>query len=509
MKNIETLIRNWLKNNLNFIEANLSLIEDEFTLNNPYGTGGAIDILAEDLIGHFVIVEIKRDKGAERSGINEVLKYTRLIKEHYGVKDDKIRIIFLSTDWRELLVPYNELFMQTELSLEAYRIDWNGKEALNKEKIKLLPPTIELELSPIQKSIHFITETEWKDGFKSIQEEFAEIGISEYVLLGLKYIGQRVIPYPFACYMILVRQSLEYYSTLIKLSYDHEDATSILEASKEYYEEENDQVGYIEGDLLSTISGDGTDANAGDHDLFNAYIQQDWRVEMIHKSGRIANDPRNNNDQFIRELRGLEKENSFTFLNFTKSEYRARTKTIKSNISRSLENNPVWYDHITRLLDEHTKEDRTFSLVIYIYNPPSIIVQLYSMITTDKWEEYMPMYALGVEYEDNHLSYFGTIEWNGRIKPSYSQILKKLENDTFQLLLEKESGSNTFNLMEALGLEYGTVRIDNDRQYDVLFDQSVIRELEKEYINNLPQFCRDHPNVVRQIIQTFKNFTTF
>lgn len=507
---IEAHIRDWLKDNLDFIEAGLTLIKAEYPVSNPNGTDGFIDILANDLLGQFVIIEIKRHKDAERSGINEVLKYRRLIKDKHQVGDDKIRIILLSTDWRELQVPYSELFDLSDLSLEAYIADWENNELVNKLPVKIFPPSTERIYSPNHKVVCFENQKGQVEGLNKIKEDFLKLGLTEYVVLNLSYRGGNShVIYPFACYIILTQQSLQYYKNVVQSVYVKKDAEDMLEFLSENDCSDENAIDYIEGDLLSQIGNCGHDASAGDSTMLDGMIGKGWAVNDIVKSGLLAKDPRVVNDYLIRELRGLEKENLVCYINSSKSIFRSRIKAIQKNALNCLIDNPIWHAHLTQLFKYISQKGLDYEMAILVYNPPSLLTQIYYMNKTSDFMSYMPMYTIQVLYEgETQDSFFGTIEWNNTLNNNYISILNGLENDVFSLSSEKSNGDNNEALINSWGLEYRSVKIDEDKDYDIDFDTDPIEFNAKLDIYNLPDFLQQNKEVKFAIERTFKNVYT-
>ncbi|EGO9011334.1 DUF91 domain-containing protein, partial [Enterococcus faecalis] len=73
---MESHIRDYLAENLNFLSDELSLIGKEYLLPNNDGTKGYVDLLAKDKQGNYVIIEIKRSNQAARQALHEIFKYS-------------------------------------------------------------------------------------------------------------------------------------------------------------------------------------------------------------------------------------------------------------------------------------------------------------------------------------------------------------------------------------------------------------------------------------------------
>ena len=60
----EAQLRDQLAVNLGMLEKGLTLIETEHRLVNPIGAKGFVDILARDIFGNRVLIELKRSNAA-------------------------------------------------------------------------------------------------------------------------------------------------------------------------------------------------------------------------------------------------------------------------------------------------------------------------------------------------------------------------------------------------------------------------------------------------------------
>src|SRR5262245_36392292 len=100
---LEAQIRDLLAEQLGALEPGLTLVEIEKFIPSGIGTRSFIDILARDDRNRWVLIELKRSNAAAREAIHEVYKYTEAVKAHLGARDDEIRAIIVSTEWKELL----------------------------------------------------------------------------------------------------------------------------------------------------------------------------------------------------------------------------------------------------------------------------------------------------------------------------------------------------------------------------------------------------------------------
>jgi RecB family endonuclease NucS len=88
------------------------------TFPSDIGTRSFIDILARDDRERWVLIELKRSNAAAREAIHEIFKYTETVKKHLGARDDELRAIIVSTEWKELLIPFSRLVQALPLPLK-------------------------------------------------------------------------------------------------------------------------------------------------------------------------------------------------------------------------------------------------------------------------------------------------------------------------------------------------------------------------------------------------------
>ena len=115
----ESELRDLLAKNVAILEPGLTLLSKEQYIPHSLGTKSFIDLYARDEWGHHVLIELKRSDASAREALHEIHKYVEGVKQHLGVKDDEIRIIVASTQWRELLVPFSRFAADTKLAVSG------------------------------------------------------------------------------------------------------------------------------------------------------------------------------------------------------------------------------------------------------------------------------------------------------------------------------------------------------------------------------------------------------
>lgn len=130
-KYTESEIRDIIADNLQCIEPGMVLIDTEHYLPNYKGTKGFVDILAKDCKDHLTVIEVKKSNSTAREAIHEVFKYLEGVKINKGLRDDEIRLLILSTEWDELLIPFSSLCQNSTVNIEGYRIQVSENRTLS------------------------------------------------------------------------------------------------------------------------------------------------------------------------------------------------------------------------------------------------------------------------------------------------------------------------------------------------------------------------------------------
>jgi len=118
----EAEIRTLIAKNIKEFDPTFEVIKEEFKVQMEDGHTGAIDILAKDHLGCLIIIEVKINKGSERSAIQQLFKYTAMLKNDFSVPQEKIRRVIISTDWRELKTPFAEFSSHAKYPIEGFKL---------------------------------------------------------------------------------------------------------------------------------------------------------------------------------------------------------------------------------------------------------------------------------------------------------------------------------------------------------------------------------------------------
>ena len=143
----ENLLRDYIANNIHFIDKNLTTISTEYTVYNKNGSNGRIDILAKDESGKIVVIEIKRSNKTSRELITELSKYIKIIIDDEKISETQIKCIVISTHWHEIEAPLSHFYEKSGVDIEAISVVIEENNIIFQKK-EILPANLLPNLSP-------------------------------------------------------------------------------------------------------------------------------------------------------------------------------------------------------------------------------------------------------------------------------------------------------------------------------------------------------------------------
>jgi hypothetical protein len=185
----EAEIRDYLASNIEILEPGLVLLDKEKYIPHELGTRGFIDLYARDVNGHHVLIELKRSNEASREALHEVYKYVEGVKQHLGVRDDEIRVIVASTEWRELLVPFSRFAADSRFAVLGLRIDLAEfpQKGMAAYPVSLLSINQGRFIAPWHDVNWYLDEASLEKGVESIEKSCQAKGIKNYVITILRF----------------------------------------------------------------------------------------------------------------------------------------------------------------------------------------------------------------------------------------------------------------------------------------------------------------------------------
>jgi Predicted nuclease of the RecB family len=506
MDNLESKIRDYLVKNINILSEDLTVIEKEHKLDNDLGARGFIDILAKDSNNNIVVIEIKRSKSASRSALHELNKYIALLKKNYHVKDSEVRLIIVSSEWDELLVPFSEYCKDVSLYIEGYKMILDNKAKPVKFE-KVIPIEIDNSRAFSSQSMFFFfrydnfNKCELLELLKQLMNRY---GLLDYVVVNLKA-RYKKMPYKYGIYVAYKKYNKEYLLKFIKLADDDFTKDYKVLQNKIYfenmgencdieientcsfynrilnYEVENkcndeEYIDFIENEILillnSQIAND--EYESGYPMKFISAISRIWEVHEIIKYG-LYNQGLLSDNNILIELSSIRENNEYIYNNYSESMNKAKILEICENFSNCLKNNSKWDDELARILSRIKMGKSNFRLSINIFNPCRILEVIARTICTQSYD-YFPSYEVIVDYLDsNKVEIFrGMITWKKKNIDFNEFYGKFFQSSIDDFLIKTHFGTIEiidYKIMEYLGLQYTSelISINGDE-----FEQSEI-----------------------------------
>ncbi|MGF6283245.1 endonuclease NucS domain-containing protein [Pseudomonas silensiensis] len=456
MNRFEERIRDFLANNLSMIEPNLTIIRKEYRLANHLGSDGSIDILAKDNLGHYVIIEIKRSNQAARAALHELTKYVALLRSSLGVPAEKIRALLVSTEWKELSVPFSEYQKICEAPTEGYTISAvESGEVVN--CTKFIPVHVEqgLSISRQQSLLLYKDIKKRNDGIKIVARAATQSQLLDFVILTADYTGggDEVI-YPFGIYFG--------FSSPIS-DPENEESKRIMQILQwdEYLDDPDENFLCA---LMDHISGNDT-AEIGYPEKLKLMDESGWSISVALRSGRYQNNiellP---DDQLVSEFTKTEGGANYYLQSTSSPKYLPSWTKFKEDVLLILMGSERWESFFKVLTEDLEINFPDSTVSIGLYNPANILLGL-SKAFGEKDFRYLPSFQLVISGEKQTTFYLGQLTWNGItvntdadrwIENSYGSL-----EDYFLMNAFGEQHSNEDLACEGLGLQYSIYEVIN------------------------------------------------
>jgi len=473
-----------------------------------YGTQyGFIDILARDDSNNLVIIELKKTNVASRQAIHEVIKYTEFLKETYAVNDDEIKIIIMSTEWKELRIPFSKFCASNDMyEIEGIQLNIDSKaNYISHSIIQPIKLTNRRLFSARHLYAFYKKESSMKRGVESFNKVMKTKKISDYVLLVLK--RPENIEYPhnhkFIIYFAMLSQTKEKYEKIF--SELDKDGESEYLARSSY-----DMLGLASYEkalnLMAPLPESDDMIEQGKPLYLDMLIlKEKWKLKKVIKRGRLEKNILLD-DVIVDEL--IEYTGNGNVIYFDKFNItdKRKLKKAKDTAKRLLSNNDLWKNQFSTCISQLEEEnDKENEVTIEIYNPTNILLSIYQEVkfVQESVNTAMPFFKISIP--NKKISYFGTLIWKKNKTYSLDNILDSfyVKND-----LDKQKGffmcSQTNHIamhdkiLEYLNLEYNTLRIKDDIK--TIFYNGSFRTPSKDvitiidFIHHEQKFCIETTN---------------
>lgn len=491
-------LRDLLATHLSVLEPKLTLLEKEAYLPHDMGTRSFVDLLAQDTARRYVLIELKRTAAASREAIHEVYKYAEAAKKHLGTREDEIRVLVVSTDWRELLVPFSRFLADTNISVRGVLLKVLDGSRLAAEPITPLPTNHGRYLAPWH-DLNLYNNAEHLDlGIRDHEAYCARNGIRDFVMVILKAA-------PNFNEDARVQFEKVYKATLGPVGGAIDDNTvGRLSASLEKFEfilyfamrmmtraegvalitdnklrseveqqfeltDEEEALHHLHQTLSSIEPGPYRDYyEIGYPAKLRCKLLEDegWTIQEVMRFGVFARNKALSDESIVDELSGsdgLSKQDLKSTINIADP---SQLRVLRDQISRCLADNPRWKAQISRVLDEIKTERPDATIDISVFNPCCGLITLF--LTRTRGLDYWPHYLIRIRDVTPERIYLGFLEFQpSSTRRSLRKLIEKYyDGEISSLLMSLTWGGYEARdtvILEDVGLLYRTARVDNPK----------------------------------------------
>lgn len=450
------------------------LQKKEQYLANIEGAAGFVDIFARDRAGRVVIIEVKKSDAAARQAIQELVKYAALLRAKSLVKATEYRLIVLSVEWHELLIPFSEFFHATRYNLSGGRIVLGSDGIPN--GIEWVKPK-EKQAERCFSRRHFIWEysdlEKARAGAQAGAERMREIGLRNFIFAVIS-LADDSYGISHIVYFAQQEETEEFYWEIIRRRFSEE----AIEEFEEWMEDLTEP-----SDILGELADKSWDATDVDNDGFynvmdaqSAQISdpekaQHWLTEDVAKEVEIIRnglfeDTDLSDRDMLTELCGM--QGGSTYFTDVIAEIASKPE-IDSLLAASNEvffYNPIWQNTVQSIV-AYAEYKRAISIELKAFANDDILKTLVWLAIGDY--SFSPTFTVRLRYPNREELFAGVIDWNGRC-PDWDELVSiHLDGDAESLMFHRHFGtirSLNNEIMDALGISYGVVYVADPQADD-------------------------------------------
>jgi hypothetical protein len=453
----EAQIRDQLAERLSLLETGLELIQKEFQLPNPLGSKGFIDILARDLMGNRVIIELKRSNTTARQALHEIVKYTALLISQHGVVRSKIRCFVVSIDWHELLVPFADFKANAAYQVEGFKLHVSSSTVDRAEKIVL--PALPSKVSLFHHHAIFLfgAEANRNQAIDELRSAMDHCGADSYLLAILDFGGPNPqVVYPYAIYVVPLKLPEKVELRLMALVDEEYDDSDPAERSSLM-----EQTFHLEiGELTTHFYDTDFTYEIGYPEKFTSLLYQGWCRKRIVRKG--ISEAAADDEEVSRLIAGVEGQSELRYIRTSSPHLALNWTEMLEGSGRCLEGNGHWKDGFNWFCRSIAKEDERAIVSAAVYNPLNLLQSLFKLTRGDVG--YLPQMEIVADTPvgPGFNALFGVLLWDGATIPSsFRELMVELCGGLEQFLFHVHGGSAWHfdaDLMNRHGFRYALVR---------------------------------------------------
>ncbi|WP_433494885.1 endonuclease NucS domain-containing protein [Micromonospora sp. CA-248089] len=378
----ENAIRDELAMRLDLIEPGLVLLAKEYKLPNKAGSAGRIDILARDETGCLVVIELKRSNAAARQALHELAKYVELLQREKGIGSADVRVLIVSTEWRELLAPFSQAAREWSANLRGYQLvlERDGVTPVGAREVRPLDEASLVDATPIQLLIQ-PNDGDLEGAWHGIKARMDKVGVKNLIGFDIRH-----PVYDPGIYLVLGRVPREG-DAVARLMGVAKDRTFDMSGAPEGYDIEYAALHYLCSELTGLrLEHVGPDKLAG--------IIQDtrWEVSGVRRGGVFEEPVLFPSDELIASasIGGI---SDVAFNGSAKSDHPQRWNRFTVRVQFALSTNAPWSTIVSAWLQELADMKSPTHAGAKVFSPCDL-VSAFAFGWPDKLEGYLPSLEL-------------------------------------------------------------------------------------------------------------------
>lgn len=369
----EAIIRDKLSTNLQILEVGLTHVDSEHYLPNNAGANGFVDLLARDIYGTLVLIEIKKSDCSARQAIHELFKYIALLGQRYRLDKSRLRCVVVSTHWHELLVPFSEFKETVDYDVSGYeiKIDDNGN-VVNAYLVQNNCDKFEGErLSPYHQVCCFSSESRRCSFINETNENLKKAGIIDFVRIKLKYEGNnRAVIFPFADYIVIGKIPENHRGLVIEQNIIPVDGFEEVEDQEWALEQ------FILGHFPVFANNEYDECLISNGVRFVSLLNSGWIVEECDRFGDKFFSLVFPDEILLKEVSAVETINDVYFSVLTTPKLGMRWRKINEQLENATIGMSFCFDVLHKYLEQIENSETSSQVLIDIYNPSNVIMSL-------------------------------------------------------------------------------------------------------------------------------------
>lgn len=465
----EKYIRDHLAAHLDLLEKGLRLEKVEYHLPNANGARGFIDILARDRHDLWTVIELKRSRDSARQALNEVTKYTELLRREKAVRKDRIRSIIVSTDWHDLLTPVSNLARDWGHDLQGRRITTTpGGSVVSCEPVRLLPEPFEHRPTQVHMVCFYTTPEDRDRGWARLVELAEEAQAQNLVGFDFDRVAEhdRVVG-DHALYYAIGRINPD----LAELQHGLDVVPGEGDEDNPYYE-----VPFSYQDCVAEyrashhINNGGCLAvtiEVGHPDKFSALLEDPlWELSSTRRTGAYASSDALADRDLRKAVAGRDGHAQIIFRGSADPRIRPRWATFTQEASEPLAGNEDWTALMHGWFAEVSADSNLTDVNVTVYNPCDLVQTLFwGLLDPERpFELYIPsILARAWDSDRPRRVTLGALAWDGQYRPDLMKRIKMVFSEPLHYAVYRqhhEVWREEPLLLELLGLRYVLVDME-------------------------------------------------